>query len=91
MPSYTFRCPACGDFTLFFKSMSGSKEQIDCPACQQESMRVYAPPLVSTSSKGLMNRIERGMEPRRMTREQLGPNQTDKKPRIANRPWQVGN
>ncbi|MGM7635223.1 FmdB family zinc ribbon protein [Bacillus sp. Hm123] len=91
MPSYTFRCQACGDFTLFFKSMSGSKGQADCPECENESVRVYAPPLVSTSSKELMNRIERGMEPQRMTREQLGPKQTKKKPQTANRPWQVGN
>ncbi|KAB2336644.1 zinc ribbon domain-containing protein [Cytobacillus depressus] len=91
MPSYTFQCQDCGEFTLFFKTMSGNKEKADCPQCQNESARVFFAPNLSSMSKPLKSQIEKGMEPRRMTRDELGKNSTPirKKPSIS-RPWQMG-
>ena len=89
MPSYTFRCKECGEFTLFFKTMAGNKEIADCPICKVESKRVFLPPNLYTLSRKLSSRIEKGMEPTPMTREELGPSTPRKKPAV-NRPWQVG-
>lgn len=90
MPSYTFCCQNCGDFTLFLKSMTGKKDRAACPECLGESTRVYLPPNLFSYSKELRTRIEKGMEPRRMTREELGPRQKIKN-KSTSRPWQVGN
>lgn len=89
MPSYTFNCSHCGEFTLFFKSMSDYKGTVQCPDCQQEASRVYQPPNLYSHSKEIRTRVERGMEPRIMTKEELGPKQTKRKPQVS-RPWQVG-
>ena len=89
MPSYTFRCEDCGEFTLFFKSMAGNKEQAICPTCQLASNRVYRAPNTYTLSRALSSRIEKGMEPQIMSREELGTNKP-RKVASANRPWQVG-
>ncbi|MFJ7935825.1 zinc ribbon domain-containing protein [Sporosarcina sp. NPDC096371] len=89
MPSYTFHCTDCGQFTVFFKSMAGNKEHTACPNCKLESKRVYCAPNVYSLSRELSSRIEKGMEPQIMTREQLGTSKKGKKA-SANRPWQVG-
>lgn len=89
MPSYTFRCNDCGEFTLFFKSMAGNKEITSCPNCETESNRVYFAPNVYSLSRVLSSRIEKGMEPQIMSREELGTNKQRKKA-SSNRPWQVG-
>ncbi|MED3551998.1 FmdB family zinc ribbon protein [Cytobacillus praedii] len=90
MPSYTFCCQNCGDFTLILKTMTGKKDRTECPDCLEESTRVYLPPNLFSYSKELRTRFEKGMEPRRMTREELGPKQKIKN-KSASRPWQVGN
>ncbi|MFB7157147.1 MULTISPECIES: zinc ribbon domain-containing protein [unclassified Lysinibacillus] len=89
MPSYTFRCNDCGEFTLFFKSMAGNKDKSTCPICQLESNRVYFAPNVYSLSRALSSQIEKGMEPQIMSREELGANKPRKKAG-ANRPWQFG-
>ncbi|MFL0365015.1 FmdB family zinc ribbon protein [Pseudobacillus sp. 179-B 2D1 NHS] len=89
MPSYTFKCNQCGEFTLFFKSMSSYKGTSLCPNCQQEASRIYLPPNLYAYSQEVRTRIERGMEPRRVTRDELGPRQRRKPPQVS-RPWQVG-
>lgn len=89
MPSYTFRCEDCGDFTLFFKSMSGNKETAECPDCHSVSTRVFFTPNLHSLSRAVSSRIEKGIEPQRMTRAELGPKQPTKKKKV-NRPWQVG-
>lgn len=89
MPSYTFCCQNCGDFTLILKTMTGKKDRAECPDCLEESTRVYLPPNLFSYSKELRTRFEKGMEPRRMTREELGPKQKIKN-KSASRPWQVG-
>ncbi|KIL76275.1 zinc ribbon domain-containing protein [Bacillus badius] len=89
MPSYTFNCSQCGEFTLFFTSAAGNRGAAQCPECQQESSRVYLPPYLFSYSKEVRTRVERGMEPRRVTREELGPKQRKVKPQVS-RPWQVG-
>ncbi|MFD1706983.1 FmdB family zinc ribbon protein [Siminovitchia sediminis] len=90
MPSYTFRCETCGDFTLHFKTMSGNKGSAECPACGTASKRIFLPPNLYSMSSQLKSRIERGMEPRRMTREELGTRRLPiKRSPVANRPWQA--
>ncbi|QQZ07606.1 zinc ribbon domain-containing protein [Heyndrickxia vini] len=89
MPSYTFHCKTCGNFTLFFSTMKGNKSHANCPNCSLESNRVYYPPNLYSYSKELRTRIERGMEPRKMTIEELGPKRTKKSSNLQ-RPWQVG-
>ncbi|WP_313802405.1 zinc ribbon domain-containing protein [Cytobacillus sp.] len=90
MPSYTFCCQNCGDFTLFFTSMTGKKDRAACPDCLEESSRVFFPPNLFSYSNELRTRMERGMEPRKMKREELGPKQK-KRNKSVSRPWQVGN
>lgn len=90
MPSYTFNCSDCGEFTLFFQSMSGNRDRAHCPSCEKESKRVYFAPNLASMSKPLKNRIEQGMEPRRMTRDELNKNPKIRKKPTVNRPWQVG-
>ncbi len=70
--------------------MTGKKDRAECPDCLEESTRVYLPPNLFSYSKELRTRFEKGMEPRRMTREELGPKQKIKN-KSASRPWQVGN
>ena len=91
MPSYTFRCQDCGEFTLFFKTMAGNKQKADCPTCKIESERVFFAPNVYTLSRAVSSRIEKGMEPQKMSRADLGPNTKRKKVNMNKRPWQVGN
>lgn len=88
MPNYTFRCEDCGNFTLFFKSMSGNKETAECPDCHSVSSRVYFAPNLHKLSRAVSSRIEKGMEPQRMTHAELGAKPAKKKK--VNRPWQVG-
>ncbi|MFT4413754.1 zinc ribbon domain-containing protein [Fredinandcohnia humi] len=88
MPSYTFHCNECGEFTLFFKSSTGNRSIAECPICQLESNRVFFPPNLFSYSKELRTRIEKGMEPRRMTREELG-SKPKRKQQPSGRPWQV--
>ncbi|VEF49484.1 putative regulatory protein, FmdB family [Bacillus freudenreichii] len=90
MPSYTFRCNDCGEFTLFFKSMEKNLGSAECPSCSSESKRVFLPPNLYSMPHALKSRIEKGMEPRRMSREELGTRRLPKKrPAVANRPWQA--
>ncbi|MGE8206865.1 FmdB family zinc ribbon protein [Heyndrickxia sp. NPDC080065] len=90
MPSYTFHCNNCGEFTLFFSSMSGNKSHAKCPNCQLDSNRVYLPPNLYSYSQEIRTRIEKGMEPRIMTKEELGPKMIKRNSNLQ-RPWQVGN
>lgn len=70
--------------------MSAYKGTVQCPECQQEASRIYRPPNLYSYSQEIRTRVEQGMEPRRMTKEELGPKQRKSKPK-ASRPWQVGN
>ena len=69
--------------------MSDYKGNVQCPDCQQVASRVYQPPNLYSYSKEVRTRVEKGMEPRRMTKEELGPKQIKRKTQIS-RPWQVG-
>ncbi|HBZ09751.1 MAG TPA: zinc ribbon domain-containing protein [Bacillus bacterium] len=90
MPSYTFRCDDCGEFTLFFRSMGGNKGSAVCPTCSEDSKRVFLPPNLYSMPHELRSRIEKGMEPRRMTREELGQKRIPKqRSSMASRPWQA--
>lgn len=70
---------------LFLKSMDGNKGTAECPACSSESKRLFLPPNLYSMSYTLKSRIEKGMEPRRMTREELGTRRIPKKSRL----WQT--
>jgi len=89
LPSYTFNCSHCGEFTVFFKSMSDYKATVQCLDCQQDATRVYKPPNLYSYSKEIRTRVEQGMEPRRMKKEELEPKHTKRKPQVS-RPWQIG-
>src|SRR5690625_7847239 len=58
MPTYTFRCDSCDEFTAVLP-MSELRPTQPCPRCARESRRVYgvAPALLSTPA-GLRRRIE---------------------------------
>jgi len=58
MPTYTFRCDSCDEFTAVLP-MSELRPTRPCPRCARESRRVYgvAPALLSTPA-GLRRGIE---------------------------------
>lgn len=41
MPTYTFKCPKCGEFNIYLKMSSSSLEE--CPTCQSPVKRVFQP------------------------------------------------
>lgn len=51
MPTYSFRCPACGPFDLV-RPMSDVVATPSCPACTAPSRRVFSSPPLTTFSKG---------------------------------------
>ncbi|MBM7715807.1 zinc ribbon domain-containing protein [Siminovitchia sp. FSL H7-0308] len=89
MPSYTFRCNDCGEFTLVFRNMEGNRGSAGCPECGMLAKRVFLPPNLYSMPQVLKTRIENGMEPRRMSRKELGPSIPRKRTPSINRPWQV--
>ncbi|KGX88207.1 zinc ribbon domain-containing protein [Pontibacillus litoralis] len=88
MPSYTFLCPDCGEFTLWYNHMRGSHQEAECAKCNQLSKRVYRAPMTNQMDNKVKSRMERGMEPRVVNRTDL-PNSKKRVP-SAPRPWQAG-
>lgn len=89
MPSYTFCCNDCGEFTLVFRNTEGNRMSAVCPECGLTGKRVFLPPNLYSMSQILKTRIEKGMEPRRMNRKELGPRLPKKRSPAAQRPWQA--
>lgn len=58
MPTYDYRCPACGDFEVY-RSMSERNVPARCPECGEESPRVLvAAPRLSAVAAGTRGAIE---------------------------------
>lgn len=89
MPFFTFRCPSCGDFSLWYKSSKGNNLEAECPSCSGASKRVFTPPNVYRMDHKLKQTIERGMEPRVVKKEDMPARSNKRKKRIS-RPWQAG-
>lgn len=52
MPTYSFRCPACGVFDRLLP-MSRSDEPATCPRCGNPAVRVFGVPALRTLGSGL--------------------------------------
>lgn len=63
MPRYEYICEECGPFILWM-SMSEVTERVVCPDCEQMSKRMYSAPGLIFTSQALRQRIERGVEPK---------------------------
>ncbi|SFF57833.1 putative regulatory protein, FmdB family [Halobacillus alkaliphilus] len=87
MPNYSFACDTCGEFTLWFAHMDGA-QAARCPDCEGKAKRIYRAPMVQRMDSKVKKRVERGMEPRVVTRDQM-PRTKQKLPTAA-RPWQAG-
>lgn len=88
MANYTFLCHTCGEFTLWYQGMKGNKQEAECPDCNIAAKRIFKPPITFRMDGQVKSRIERGMEPRVVKRDDL-PRIPYKKPTIS-RPWQAG-
>ncbi|HLR69381.1 FmdB family zinc ribbon protein [Virgibacillus alimentarius] len=88
MANYTFRCVKCGEFTLWYQGMRGNKREAYCPDCNTLSKRLFKPPITFRLDSRVKNRIESGMEPKIVKREDM-PQNRKKRPNAA-RPWQAG-
>ncbi|MFD1361866.1 zinc ribbon domain-containing protein [Lentibacillus salinarum] len=88
MPSYTFSCKKCGEFTLWFQHMRGTRQEVQCPECSEAAKRVFKPPITFNMDSRVKKRIEKGMEPRVVNKKDL-PKNTKRNPTIS-RPWQAG-
>jgi hypothetical protein len=68
--------------------MAGQKAYSSCPQCDKQSKRVFKPAGIFKMDQKVKNRIEKGMEPRVMSKASI----TGKKlgnPSVTSRPWQV--
>lgn len=52
MPTYTYRCPGCGEFDVILP-MSAVQPQSPCPGCATSARRIFAAPALSTLAPGL--------------------------------------
>ncbi|WP_337192730.1 zinc ribbon domain-containing protein [Halobacillus halophilus] len=85
---FSFLCEACGEFTIWMTGMKESRREASCPDCQGVSKRVFKPPMTSRMDSRVKQRIENGMEPRTVRREDL-PASRPRRQTTA-RPWQAG-
>jgi len=90
MPNYTFLCESCGEFTEHHKSTLGSKLFSECPECQSVTKRLFKPTARLRMNSVLKRKIEKGIEPQFVTRDQLPPKKRSSPSKTAQRPWQVG-
>lgn len=51
MPTYSFRCPACGPFDLI-RAMSDDGAAPPCPGCAAPTRRVFGSPPLTRFSRG---------------------------------------
>lgn len=87
MPNYTYNCAYCGEFTLR-QSMSMQHDNATCPTCNRESSRVFNSFQTYKMDGKLKKRIERGQEPRLVSKDKLPP-MKPKSSKVA-RPWMAG-
>lgn len=87
MPRYSYHCPQCGDFTVQ-QSMNEQHDTFNCPTCDTTAQRVFQAFQTYHMNQKLKKRIERGQEPRVMTKNQLPTMRT--KTFTGGRPWMAG-
>ncbi len=92
MPIYEFVCDRCGRFELR-RSVTSAGAPARCPSCEAEAHRLYSAPGLTTTPASLRRRIERGPEPKVVTRPQSEPDTTtgrkERRYQSPGRPWQV--
>jgi putative FmdB family regulatory protein len=57
VPTYSFRCPACGDFDALFP-MASVPAQLDCRACGGAARRSFCAPHLSVGSSTAMKLLD---------------------------------
>lgn len=57
MPTYTHRCPACGEFEQV-RPMSEASPTAPCPECGSASARVFAAPALRGVDPGLRRALD---------------------------------
>ncbi|CAM3842833.1 FmdB family zinc ribbon protein [Alkalicoccus chagannorensis] len=88
MPNYTFLCGGCGEFTQWHQSSRGPKSHALCPVCLHIARRQFKPVYTFRMDSSVKKRMEQGMEPRIVSRNQL-PSTPIRKSVPHGRPWQV--
>ncbi|MFA7745151.1 FmdB family zinc ribbon protein [Salinicoccus roseus] len=87
MPRYTFECGTCGDYEIWKRSNEDlAKDR--CPDCGSETRRVFQVFRTSYLDSKVSKRIEQGMTPKVVKKENLQKSnirQKEKNPR----PWMV--
>ncbi|KIL49762.1 FmdB family zinc ribbon protein [Jeotgalibacillus soli] len=91
MPFYTFECIQCGIYDEWHKSTASYNEEAKCPSCYQERKRVFLPPNLLFTSQALRKRVDSGMEPKIVKKENIGgkPRHHHKHSQQPKRPWQI--
>lgn len=92
MPVYEFFCEICGPFEQWRDHRQAS-EPLLCPTCNTTARRVFSPPglyRTSETTRMLLNRAERGAEPRVEQRPPPAEEPQPSKPRRGHgRPWAI--
>lgn len=57
MPTYSYRCPACGPFDIRVP-MSALREQVPCRVCAALSARVFQAPYLATDRSAVTRTTE---------------------------------
>ena len=59
MPTYSYRCAACGPFDLV-RPMAAAGEQVSCPGCGGAGRRTFGAPALRGGDAGVRAAIEAG-------------------------------
>ncbi|UTH14179.1 zinc ribbon domain-containing protein [Macrococcus equipercicus] len=70
MPKYTFVCQRCGEYDIW-KSMNSNLQEDTCPECSEVTNRIYKSFRTNQMDSKLYNRINSGMTPKLVKRENL--------------------
>ncbi|OZT77506.1 FmdB family zinc ribbon protein [Salinicoccus roseus] len=87
MPRYTFECETCGSYETWKRSTEDLAKD-KCPDCSSETRRVFQVFRTSYLDSKVSKRIEQGMTPKVVKKENLPKSnirQKEKNPR----PWMV--
>jgi putative FmdB family regulatory protein len=57
VPTYAYRCGACGDFDAVFP-MASAPAQLDCRACGDTARRVFSPPHLGAGASTAMGLLD---------------------------------
>ncbi|MBX5318820.1 MULTISPECIES: zinc ribbon domain-containing protein [Staphylococcus] len=87
MPKYTYDCSTCGPFTMR-QSMNEQNDYAYCPHCGDTSTRVFNAFQTYKMDGKLKQRIEKGQQPRVVTKDKLPTNK--RKKATQGRPWMAG-